>query len=442
MWRTWLVKILLGALVSAYFFPFEFTFLPGYNTKMIMAALGLALWGINLSKQRAFSTNASLLNLSVMALIVSLIGVVSVVINNTRDYTYATYVVSMWVWLGGAFFVVETLKTVHKKVSVEIFFNYLVGVCVAQCVIAILIDNVGLIEGLVNRFVATSGFVDQATLANKDRLYGIGCALDVAGTRFAAVLLMLSVLIGKNKERGAVLLYTYLISFVIIVVIGNMISRTTTVGVILSILYALIRSLNLDFVVSKSSIQVFKRLLIMALIAIPILVSLYNTNANIREDIRFAFEGFFSLAEKGEWDVHSNDRLMTMYVFPDNTKTWIIGDGYFDGPSNTDPYYVGPTMTGFYMWTDVGYLRFIFYFGVIGLVAFMIFFYKCAQTCAKKFPSFKFTFWLLLLLNYIIWFKVATDIFVVFAPFLCISMADNDAYEKENEDSIPDSLDV
>ena len=121
---------------------------------------------------------------------------------------------------------------------------------------------------------------------------------------------------------------------------------------------------------------------------------------------------------------------MDMYVFPDNLKTWLIGDGYFDGPSLTDPYYVGPTMTGFYKWTDVGYLRFIFYFGVIGLVAFILYFFKCAQVCVSRFKREALMFWLILLANYILWFKVATDIFIVFALFLCVSAQDeNEQYD-------------
>ena len=64
-----------------------------------------------------------------------------------------------------------------------------------------------------------------------------------------------------------------------------------------------------------------------------------------------------------------------MYVFPDNIKTWIIGDGYFANPGDTDPYYVGPLGGAFYKSTDVGYLRFIFYFGVLGLFAFVLFLY-------------------------------------------------------------------
>lgn len=428
MWG-FIVKILLGILVSFYFFPFEFTFLPGYNTKMIMAVIGLALWGFNLANRRTFESNSSLFTLSIIALLVSLCGVVSVIANNTRDYAYASYIMSMWVWLGGAYCAVEIIRLVQKKMSVELICHYLIGVCVAQCIIAILIDNFPIVKEMAS-LITSSGFLNAADFEGGSRLYGIGCALDVAGTRFAAVLVMIAALIAKHKTNVR-RLYVYMMSFIIILVIGNMIARTTIVGVLLAIVYWMVVSYPYSFTINRSSRGVLKHVLLVLVVALPIIIHLYDNNPVVREDIRFAFEGFFSLAEKGEWDVHSNNRLMEMYVFPDNAKTWIIGDGYFDGPSNTDPYYVGPTMTGFYMWTDVGYLRFIFYFGLIGLAAFMFFFIKCGQVCAHKFRNYALLFWLLMLLNFIVWFKVSTDIFVVFAIFLCISQSDNDAYEED-----------
>ena len=435
MW-SFIVKILLGILVSFYFFPFEFTFLPGYNTKMIMAVIGLALWGFNLANRRTFESNSSLFTLSIIALLVSLCGVISVIANNTRDYAYASYIMSMWVWLGGAYCAVEIIRLVQKKMSVELICHYLIGVCVAQCIIAILIDNFPIVKEMAS-MITSSGFLNAADFEDGSRLYGIGCALDVAGTRFAAVLVMIAALIAKHKTTVR-RLYVYMMSFIIILVIGNMIARTTIVGVLLAIVYWMVVSYPYSFTINRSSTGVFKHVLLVFAVALPILISLYNNNPAVREDIRFAFEGFFSLVEKGEWDVSSNDRLMTMYVFPDNAKTWIIGDGYFDGPSNTDPYYVGPTMTGFYMWTDVGYLRFIFYFGLIGLSAFMWFFIKCGQACARKFNSYSLLFGLFVILNFIIWFKVSTDIFIVFAIFLCIPQEDNDAYEN----SLSDPLDI
>ena len=117
-------------------------------------------------------------------------------------------------------------------------------------------------------------------------------------------------------------------------------------------------------------------------------------------------------------------------VFPTSFKTWLIGDGYF-GTTTTDPYYIGKEWKGFYMATDVGYLRFIFYFGILGLLAFAYFMYRVARTCMNAFPLHKMLFLLLLMVNFIVWFKVSTDIFLVFAPFLCLGKEENDAFERQ-----------
>ena len=110
--------------------------------------------------------------------------------------------------------------------------------------------------------------------------------------------------------------------------------------------------------------------------------------------------------------------LQNMYVFPEAIKTWLIGDGYFSPPQDTDPYFTGKIRLGYYMGTDVGYLRFIFYFGLIGLAAISAVMCKAAFICARKFRAERALFIMLLAINFIVWFKVSTDIFLVFAPFL------------------------
>ena len=122
-----------------------------------------------------------------------------------------------------------------------------------------------------------------------------------------------------------------------------------------------------------------------------------------------------------------------MVVWPDNIKTWIIGDGYLNNPadkslSTYDPYFVGK-FHGYYMGTDIGYLRYIFYFGLIGLITLNTFFIKICRIVCRKFTAFKWMFIIVLAVNFIQWFKVSTDLFVVFAPFLCLSF-------QEDEDSI------
>lgn len=418
-----LLFILTTIVTSFYFFPFNFTFLPAVNTKMAMAAFSLILLGVRLSRSRSSLLDKDAFILSVFAALVSLAGLISVTLNGTPDYSYASYIMSMWVWLGGAYVAVSMMREVHGDVSVKLICNYLIAVCVAQCTIALLIDSYPVVKNFVDGFLASGGHMGK----NASRLYGPGCALDVAGSRFAVILVMIAyILTLKNDVSVKRYKWLYVAAFIYIAIVGNMIARTTTMGLGLALLYWILKTGLLNFKVRMDYVYIWKLLGLALLIAIPICIYLYRHNPVFQEDLRFAFEGFFSLAETGEWQVHSNDRLASMYVFPDNFKTWIIGDGYFGGPSNTDPYYVGPTMTGFYMWTDVGYLRFIFYFGVIGLAAFMLFFIKCAQMCCRKFRQETLLFALILLANFILWFKVATDIFLVFALFLCITQQEND----------------
>lgn len=430
MWILRLVgMVVLTILTSFYFFPFEFTFLPGANTKMVMAGVGLIILIVQLARQGQSLINKDIFNLAIMAGIVSLIGFFSVIWNDTPDYTYATYIVSMLVWLSGAYVVIQTIKKFHGHISMELLCNYLIVVCVAQCLIAFAMTQSPSLKAFVDSFLGSTGFMGKL----KDRMYGIGASLDVAGSRFSVILMMIVCLLTKNsaiEKRKYVGLY--IIAFVLITVIGSMISRTTSLGAICAIIYLLyvsrIYTLRLDSNMSYIYVWFVGILVVMIL-----LISYgYSTNLAFRENLRFGFEGFFSLVEEGKWDVHSNEMLRNMYIFPDNLKTWIIGDGYFDNPCDTDPYYTGTRWIGYYQNTDVGYLRFIYYFGVAGLIAFSLFMIKTGKVCMNRFTSYRSLFFVILLLNFIVWFKVSTDIFLVFALFLCLDKDDEQIAEQRS----------
>ena len=427
MWK-YLAILMTGVLTSFYFFPFEFAFLPGANTKMVMAGISLVVLGIQLAQKRNAVMNKDFFILSLLACFVSLAGLISVSYNETYDYTYATYIISMWVWLGGAYLAISCIRLMHKGITVKLIAHYLIGVCVAQCILALLIDASPFIKEFVNTYIAGFDWVQFAKLEKGGRLYGIGAALDVAGLRFSAVLVMIAYLcMQKEVLSNNIKILCYLLAFCIIAIVGNMMARTTTLGVGLSLLYWVYAWFK-----DKESKRVW--IWITIIVGMTILVSayLYQVNENFKEDIRFAFEGFFSLWEKGEWSVSSNDKLMKMFVFPDNMKTWLVGDGYMENPYNFDPYYIGPRTLGYYMDTDVGYLRFIFYFGLIGLSFFLMFFGKATQICMRRFKGYGLLFLLILSVNLIGWVKVSTDIFLVFALFLCI-----DSNEKAEAEEHP-----
>lgn len=417
------MMIFTGVIVSFYYFPFEFSFLPGINTKMGLAVVGIVLAVIKLVKFGESTIHRNLVRVLVSAVMVSLVGVVSVVLNNTPDYAYATYFVSMLVWLSGAFTVCSLIKQVHGELTIEKVSIYIACVCVVQCIIALIIDANLLIKDFVDTYIMQN----QELLNEVDRLYGIGASLDTAGVRFSACLIMLMFLINKWKSSmTSFQVLIAIIAYIIIAVVGNMVARTTIIGVGLSIIYALITFKPTR--VTFSFFRTIRVLIIVLLVTIPLSIYLYNHNLQFHDLSRFAFEGFFNLVETGEWQIDSNDKLKMMIVFPDNLKTWIIGDGYFENPYYTDPTYVGYQPGGYYMGTDIGYCRFIFYFGLIGLFAFSFFLITVSRECISLLPDYKALILFILLLGFVIWMKVATDVFLVLALFLCVgNMKDKDA---------------
>lgn len=409
---------------SCFFFPFNPTFMPIINSKMVVAAVGLVMLIINLAKSQDKSINNSILSLAGYSGLVSIISFVSVTLHETNDYSYASFFMSFFVWTGAAYACLQLMKQVHGHLSVEIICNYLIAVCVFQCIIALCMDYSPSLKNQVDSLIGSTGFMGKT----EGRLYGIGCANDVGGSRFAAIIIMIAFLASnrKNTEKGYVL-PCYMAALAILVIIGNMISRTTLVGMIIAILYWLYASGIIGRSISSAKQATLWYWIIgILLIAVPTTIHFYNTSPSFNHNIRFAFEGFFSLVEKGYWETNSNNILKDMVVFPDNLHTWLIGDGYMLDPYETDPYYVGKDYHGFYKNTDIGYLRFIFYFGIIGLIAITAYMVKVMLCCMKNLPKYKMLFFMLLLLNMILWFKVSTDIFLVFAPFLLITEEDDE----------------
>lgn len=410
--------LLLIILTSLFYFPFNSSLLPSANTKMILALFGLFIFGFQATQNRNATLDNTFTIVSAWALLVSFAGLVSVLINETNDYTYATYIVSAWVWLGGAYTVVKCIKWCYGSASLRILTNLLIAVCVIQCILSQIIASNAVVASWVDSFMVSTGFMGK----NESRLYGIGCALDVAGLKFCAVLILLSFfpIRPSGKINKYLEISLYLLAFVVISILGSMISRTTSIGIGCAILYWIYSAICQNKTGNPVSLKPFAILIIAsAIILIPLLTYLYKTDETFYRNLRFGFEGFFSLYETGEWQVHSNEMMMSQWRWPTTIKGWMIGDGYFNKP--TDFYYIGSDYGDFYMGTDIGYCRFVFYFGIIGLATFSLFFFNCARICIKHMPSCKIIFLLLLLMNFAGWSKVSSDLFPIFALILLLN---------------------
>lgn len=397
----------IGVVVSMFYFSFGFTFLPAsINTKMILAIIGVLLGTYHAIQNRTIKIGKPLLGAIGIVILFSLICFIAVDYNYTADYSYATYFVSFAVWLFSAYTICVLLQWAHGEINFKLITYYLAGVCFAQCCFALIIDSVPSVQFFIDSYIDQG----QEFLTEINRLYGIGAALDPAGVRFSVVLIMIAAVLSKEQSvRESYKQIAWLLScFFIIIIVGNIISRTTSIGAGLALVYFLWNTGILRLSIKPTFYKLNGTFLIILVAAFVVSAYFYQTDKVFHEHIRFAFEGFFNWIEKGEWRTDSTDKLNNkMWIWPDDLKTWVIGTGLFDN---------------WVFSTDIGYSRFILYCGLIGFTVFALFFVYNAAVFASLYPHYRDLFFFLFVLTFVIWIKVATDIFLIYALFYCMNL--------------------
>ena len=386
-------SIFIGIIFSCYFFPFEFAFLPGINTKMVLAVIGLMLLAVQWAKEKSMTTAKDMLAVSVWAAVFSLFSFFSVTYNNTTDYAYATYIVSMWVWLSGAYAVLSLIRAVHGSISIQFIFHYMAWVCAVQALLGIVIDNVPAVKSIVDTYFMQDEI--KAYLHKTDRLYGIGAYFDTAGVRFSCALLGLGYLLAHNTSRYWRVWYWVL--FIVIILFGNMMSRTTIVGTFFCIVYIVIKNFSVGSMqLTASRLRTFTVIALLAVVVSSSVYYGYQHSPVMRNYLQYGFELFYNSVNSGEFTSSSTERF-------------------------------------------VGYLRLIFYCGSIGLAIFMLFFAYCTYALVRKWRGEALLFTFMFVLALVVWVKISTDIFCVYVLLMLLEKQGDSIQEKLFSDTSHDT---
>lgn len=168
------------------------------------------------------------------------------------------------------------IRAFHGKATLNLLIAYSAFVCVSQCILAILIDRFSAFRALVDTYISQG----QEFFQEVGRLYGIGAALDPAGVRFSIVLLLIVYLLCEDEGVKQVRWKTFacLFAFFVIAVIGNMISRTTSVGLFLGIVYLICSTGIFRLVIKGRYIRLYSILGGMLIVFTMLSVYLYNND--------------------------------------------------------------------------------------------------------------------------------------------------------------------
>ncbi|MBQ6210529.1 MAG: hypothetical protein IJK42_12290 [Prevotella sp.] len=251
------------------------------------------------------------------------------------------------------------------------------------------------------------------------RLIGIGQAFWGAGINYGMDILILAILPDVKGSFINKYKILYWFTAAIIVLAGVLSARTFFISFLFLALYFVLMRKNVFVTIVNS----YKYILI-----IPLFLLLYQVMQNklgalrFQEVESFTFEIFNNYEETGELESGSTNMLEGMYqILPTTTKTWAVGDGKF---MNEDGSY--------YMRTDIGYSRHIFFYGLLGLIPFLLVMLYVYKTCAHQYRNnaIKVFIWIVFLFELTLNFKALMSLSPYWGLFLTWGVLNRD---KENE---------
>jgi hypothetical protein len=400
--------LILVFLVFFYLFPTLFKFVPGaISTRIVISFLGFIIVSItylnNLKNLNNFKIKKSKIIGLILLISMAIISIISLFINDTRDTEYIKYIFSM---------ILIYLSYVPIKILINKNFNN-----VDHFFISNLIINVVIVQMCVSlsmyffpqfgKFINTIQVIDDFDMAKLNqtaqfRLVGLGTKFFGLGIINSFTLILLAFNI-RHRFMGIYQLIKYATLFILIFTIGMMMSRTTLIGAVLGLAYIFTPYVSIKgFFFNNSGKFILLVILVPCFFIVLFMVFFPKIAEQFQSLFIFGFELFINFIETGKATSESTEDLKTMYIMPNNLKTYIIGDGKFAGEAGKSASY--------YMGTDVGFLRLIYYFGLIGTITYFIFQLFSLKTAMKKHNLLVlFCFSLLMILN----FKGIADFFYI-----------------------------
>lgn len=397
-------KILIVVLFFSYIYEIQYNIFP-WDFPVMLGLVGIILYVISPRiRIYCYQQDWKVLKLSMVFIPILIVSLLSIIINKTSDLYFVKLAILTPIRIFGLIPIMLLIKHTYGKIHYTTII-WLFLICgIIQMFLAI---SMWLIPSLKNNLytLLASSELSDMILEKTDgfRLNGFGTNFFGSGIVHGFMLILaILLLLTKNTTMRSNIMVMFIC--IILFLGGMMMARTTLVGACFAIIIYLLSQRNW-----LSNFKLFLGFLLIISLSIMILsrisTSLFGQFESLFE---FGFEMFFNYFAWGEVSTSSTDIMMNMYIFPKDFYTWLLGDGLW-----TD------SLTGFYyMGTDIGYCRMIFYFGIIGTLTFFI--------CCKKMIAYisnrgiginKSIFFIIFILICTLNLKGFTSMFTLLSPF-------------------------
>lgn len=340
------LKVILYSVLNVFvIFRINILFLPNYM--YILAILGL---GLMIFHKRYFDDN--LLKLVVTIAGMTIYAIMIMMLNSTGDGSYVKFIVAFVYKIMTAMFSFAVFKLMFGKNGTLLLFMktfvYSCLILVASTLILVFFDPLN--KFWLGTVVPRNPLIDEGYFYRISLIGYTGFdELSVFGVSTFFCAYIINDRVRKNEK------YTVQCLIFVILAIGGMLYGRTSM---FSTLFALV-ALFVMLKGTKNKLKVIEKFLVIGTVCFGAILICSTFVSGIRVWLNWAFELIIKLFKGGDSGIGSLNSLWKMYRFPDNALTLLFGDGrYFDSVNNI-----------YYQNTDVGFLRAIYYYGLVGMMA-------------------------------------------------------------------------
>lgn len=373
-----------------YIYNISFVFLPSIlRTRVLLGFLGLIFF-VGHTK----ILPRSLYNILFLCLISILLIMITTIVNSYFDPRFIGNTIQNIFYLFGAYYIAMRLKLnricILKFIVLAIFLHNILAL--------LMFLNPSLLQIITS--IQSTGDKFEYALGNVvkfgTRFIGIGVGTFFSGGIISSIGMLAAVYIIDNLKKYKL---PWILIYIFICITGIYIARIAFLGIVLSFIY-----LTISYILKKKYNNLPKIVIYTAVFgtisASFLLANLDSLMAS--NSFRHSFEVFINLFSSGELTTNSTEGVKAMLIFPSNLKSVLIGDGqfYYDNGS-------------FYMHTDVGYSRLVYYYGIFGIVIYFSIHFFILIYNLKRFKydkGFKLLVWTLTILLIIGNFKGLLDV--------------------------------
>lgn len=398
----------------------EFVFIP-FGVNRFFGVLGLFVFFADAKAKHKIinSSRASLKKITKTLIPVVVLSFVSLVLNGTSDIYFPKYTLSIILGFFAAYFWAYLLYKFYSEVDINTICNYYTTVVVLFVAIAFIC----FLQPSVYDTLVSYERIDEIALISMERtegtrLIGIGANFFAAAVINGTLLILLAAYI-VSYNHSTKHMVVLIVSYALITVLGMMMARTTLFGALLGFVIILINIISS----TRKFFKITGSLLII-LILLFIMLDTFGMYSSDKMDTltSFGFEMFENKQQNGgKFETSSMHSLYRMWnTIPSDIKTWIIGDGLWEDH-------------GFYYKNvDLGYLRNLWYFGLLGSFFIYRFYYKTIKTIFIEKAIFnsnhRLVAYALIMFVVVINAKGPGDLFFSIIPFYFVHFQNNRKY--------------